>query len=132
MFSRITSYALTLLLGVPLCWCCWMGAPAVAAEAESCPACKHTQPESGLPAAPATPAHDKPCCLGLTQRNLSPDVAAAPHLVLVDLQVWVWMRPEVLLPPSQRELFDLGQGATERGPPRPGAPLFVQHCALLL
>lgn len=129
MFSRLTGYALALLMGVPLCWCCWMSTPAAAAEVESCPACKLADSEPGLPAAPT---HDRPCCTGLNERNISPDIAAAPRLVLVDLQAWVWMRPDDLAPPTQAELLSLGQGAHERGPPRPGAPLYERHCALLL
>ncbi len=137
MISRLTSYTLMLLMSVPLCLCCVVAAPVKAApvEIEACSACqKFAEPEEGVPAKTSSSDHhgNRACCVNTTERNLSPESAAAPRLVLVDLQAWVWTR-------SENVSYLLWQ-ATEAQelqaalfvPPPIQAPLYQQHCALLL
>ncbi len=134
MITRLTQYFMVLLIGVPMYLCCQVrgmtAAPAAAVAAE-CSGChKFAEPEE----APATPAPEKGCvcCDGLLQRNLSPDITSAPRLVLVDLQAWVRVWSEDLLPPSWREhCMRVNPAVVDHGPPRHAVPLFIQHCALL-
>lgn len=133
MISRITSAMLAVLLGVPLCLCCFVKAAPVA-ETETCSAChKFAEPEQKAPVQPLAPGHDGACCKKQLHRNLSPDTVSAPRLVLVDLQAWVWPRTEDLFILSVLEQPTEYLSVTEHAPPLSAAePLFQQHCALLL
>ena len=133
MISRITSAMLAFLLGIPLCLCCVVQAAPVA-ELETCSAChKFAETEGELPVQPLTPGHDGMCCHKSFHRDLSPDTVTAPRLVLVDLQAWVWLRPEIFTLSFwlEKQSLETLAGA-DPAPPRFEAPLFHQHCALLL
>ncbi|HYF34810.1 MAG TPA: hypothetical protein VD994_05915 [Prosthecobacter sp.] len=134
MLSRLTALVLALVMVLPLCWCCAAEAPAAAAaaEEETCSACRYAEVEQDLPASSPVDSHqDRRCCAKAKLRNLSPDVAAAPRLVLVDLQAWVWMRADLAAPPVKVDLdaivFSLERHAASHAP-----PLYQRHCALLI
>jgi len=120
MFRRFTSLIAACLMAAPYCGCCYAAALPVAAE-ETCPACQTEAP------APQTP--DCPCCADTLARQLSPETAAAPRLVLVVLQAWVRSHPEFgNVPPGASPR----PAAIPAAPPRgDAAPLYLQHCALL-
>lgn len=123
---------MVLLMAVPMCWCSVLkaGTNNPAGECLSCH--KFLLPED-LPANQPLHHSDMPCCAGTLERNLSPDIAAAPRLVLVDLQTWVWLRVEDMLPPHRWELRSGHTGPLQNvGPPGLAAPLYHQHCALLI
>lgn len=134
MFFRVTSLILALLIGVPLCLCC-VAQPTFAVETETCSAChKFAEPEEQAPAQPPASGRDGTCCKKLLQRNISPDTATAPRLVLVDLETWVWQRPEsfdFLSWLNEQSHVSLAAAETV-APPRHAVPLFQQHCVLLL
>jgi hypothetical protein len=133
MISRITSAMLAFLLGIPLCLCCVVQAAPVA-DMGTCSAChKFAEPEQEVPVQPSGPGHDGACCKKSLHRNLSPDTVTAPRLVLVDLQAWVWLRPENFFFFSWlEEQSHEALAVADPAPPRFAAPLFQQHCALLL
>ena len=120
MFRRFTSLIAACLMAAPFCGCCYAAALPVAVE-ESCPACQTETP------APQSP--DCPCCADTLARQLSPETAAAPRLVLVVLQAWVRPHPEFWVVPTNASPRPV---VASRAPPRSGsAPLYLQHCALL-
>jgi len=131
MLARLTSLLTSLIMAVPMCWCCIAGAiPAASGEAETCASCKQFSENGHIPEAPA-PEQDCACCDGLLQRDLSPHAAAAPRLVLVDLQAVVWPRTVGVLLPMWRELAHLHLCTVGHRPLSSAAPLYHQHCALL-
>ena len=132
MFTRFTQSMMALLMAVPMCWCCLAQAlPAREVETECMSCHKFLLPED-MPKQ-HEPKSDCPCCQGTLERNLSPDIAAAPRLVLVDLQTWVWSPVEEVLPPTRWEQQEKGLTLpTNHGPPRTAAPRYHQHCALLI
>ena len=127
MITRFTQSLMALLMAVPMCWCCL--AQVLPTETE-CMSCHQFLLPEDMPKQ-HEPDSDCPCCQGTLERNLFPDIAAAPRLVLVDLQTWVWSPVEEALPPTRWE-----QGAGHRlianhGPPRKVVPLYRQHCSML-
>lgn len=122
MFRRFTSLIAACLMAAPFCGCCTAAALPVA-ETEACPACQ------SAPAEPVPQTPDCPCCADTLARQLSPETAAAPRLVLVVLQAWVRSHSEFEAPPAVAIHRPLAAPAP---PPRSGsAPLYLQHCALL-
>ena len=136
MISRFASFLVAFLMGVPLCWCSYAQPPAsMTAEVGACSAC-HPSTQQGSAAHGSPHSHHEgkshACChAGVAERNLSPDTAAAPRLVLVDLQAWVWSLPDFLAPPKWSELsapaFSPVPHLAHEGP-----PLYQRHCALLI
>ncbi len=128
MFTRLTQFLMVLLMAVPMCWCCMAKALPTKTECLSCH--KFLLPED---APKDQPAHesDCPCCQGPLERKLSPDIAAAPRLVLVDLQTWVWLPVAVVLPPLSWELQTGLQLALNHRSSRSVTPLYLNYCALL-
>jgi hypothetical protein len=133
MIPRLISLMLAVCLGLPLCRCCWEEARPLAAASPDeplCPACEHVR---HTPAhTPASPTPVRPCCLGLTERTVSPDAVTAPRLVLVDLQAWVWTHSQKLPLPSWREFASLPVDDSVRARSWHGPPLYQRDCALLL
>lgn len=136
MITRLVQYFMALLMAAPMYLCCQLGAmtqEAAPVAADACQACRLLTGADETPTAPMRDSKtDCPCCTGTLERNLSPDTAAAPRLVLVDLQAWVWWQAEDLLPPTRREHeARVHHARVDPGPPRREAPLFLRHCALL-
>ena len=137
MISRFASFLVAFLMGVPLCWCSYAQPPAsMTAEVSACSACHpSTQQGSAAHGSPHSPHEGKShaCChASVAERNLSPDTAAAPRLVLVDLQAWVRMHPESFhwagaLAVAERNHTDANRKLRGQEP-----PLYQRHCALLL
>lgn len=130
MFTRFTQSIMVLLMAVPMCWCCLAQALPAREIEKDCMSChKFLLPED-MPKQ-HEPKSDCPCCQGTLERNLSPDIAAAPRLVLVDLQTWVWPPVEEMLPAicwAPEAAFRL---IANHGPPRTVVPLYRQHCSML-
>lgn len=122
MFRRFTSLIAACLMAAPFCGCCTAAALPVA-ETEACPACQ------SAPAEPVPQTPDCPCCADTLARQLSPETAAAPRLVLVVLQAWVRSHSEFWIVPTNAAPAPV---VAPRAPPRSGpAPLYLRHCALL-
>ena len=131
MFTRLTQSLMVLLMAVPMCWCCMAKAlPSPAAKTDCLSCHKFLLPED-MPQDKPAPDSDCPCCQGTLERNISPDIAAAPRLILVDLQAWVWLAVEEDLPPLKFVQADYLQTARNHGPPRLATPLYHLHCSLL-
>lgn len=130
MFTRITQSMMALLMAVPMCWCCLAQAlPAREVETE-CMSCHKFLLLEDMPKQ-HEPKSDCPCCQGTLERNLSPDIAAAPRLVLVDLQTWVWQPVEEVLP-AMGWVREAGlRLIPNHGPPRASTPHYRQHCSML-
>ena len=132
MVQRYTQSLMALLMAVPMCWCCLAQVLPVQADDKDCSSChKFLLPED-RPQKQSAPSSDCPCCVGTLERALSPDIAAAPSLVLVDLQTPVWQPVEGRLQPTRRQLV-IGQKSTASDLVRRMAvPFYQQHCSLLL
>ncbi len=129
MLTRLTQFLMALLMAAPMCWCSIAQA---SFEEVSCMACqKFLLPEDRPTDQPAHRS-DMPCCQGTLERNLSPDTTATPRLVLVDLQPWLWQRAEETFLPQMGSQPSVRQLAQNHGPPQVKAPLYHQHCALLI
>jgi hypothetical protein len=129
MFARHTQFFMALLMAVPMCWCSIAQANV---DTGSCMGChKFLLPED-KPADQSTHQSDMPCCQGTIERNLSPDTTATPRLVLVDLQPWLWQRAEDTFLPQMGSQPSMRQLVQNHGPPQVKAPLYHQHCALLI
>lgn len=131
MLTRLPGILSAFLMALPMCWCCMVQAlPVKAAVEETCMACHKFALADETP---AKPAHDCHCRADSTQRDLSPNTATAPRLVLVDLQAAVWGQSEVVvLPPIGRELNDPTHLHSAGSPPRSHFPLYHRDCALLI
>jgi hypothetical protein len=129
MFTHLSSYLSALLMALPMCWCCMVQAMPEAAEESACPHC-HLEASKEAPPAGSCPA--SACCYDSHERTVSPDTAAAPRLVLMDLPVALWQLTENELPPQGRELDNLPAALLEEKPGQRHPPLYHQHCALLI
>lgn len=134
MASKFHSLVMVLLMAWPMCWCCYVqAAPAPQAHGAeaACPACPASEPSSSDDSQ-GRPVSPRDCCHDAKVRHFFPDTAAAPRLVLVDLQAVVWEQwglAGAVTPPASHRFpkGDLHARRASNGP-----PLYQSNCAWLI
>lgn len=131
MATRLLAVMLTLLIGSPVCWCCFahlQPESPVRDEAPACPMCaKKTTGNNGIPARKKSCQCERAC----SAREITQPTVAVTSATQTDLppQAWVWENSTL---PFHDERFTREDFTVqETGPPRPVGPLYLTHCALL-
>lgn len=133
MSHRPLQFMLALLMAVPLHLCCWAGLMKTAADEQSCMACHQFLTEAERQALPEpAPARHCECCDDTLLRGLTPDVLAAPQLVLRELTFYLPPDEARQHLPAAAESFQKPRLTFGRPPPGVVVPLYQLQCSRLI
>lgn len=130
MLHKLTAWMLALLIASPICWCGWMHGDQKVAVNEKPSCCPHKKESTEQKQAPKDPS-DCPCSQLPKVRELAVSKVMIPAVPVTDDTLATWN--PLLLELAHRDAAPVSfEWVLNHGPPLPGEPLFLRHCALLI